>query len=333
MKILLPLFILFGCSLNLFSQQDYKSVDAYASKYKNPVNNVKDLFQLLDSIDAKYESDLFKTRAIYIWLIKNLEYDYEKAAKVNNSNYYEEYPTKEIDKINYVLNIKKGICGDFSTIFNFMGEYLMLKVGYVNGFGRTHEDENEFGDLEAMAKNASHAWNYINIDGIDYFVDVTWGESDEDRDYQTYFLVTPDKMITTHFPEDKDWQLLNEAITIDDYLKFPFVYSSYKDDYYLLDYFPKNNITKDHKFNHARFGVKIHPYAKDKYRLILKENLDGKILASTNRLNQAKKLLIEFDLNKLEKEKVVYIFIQKNEEEARKLIEYKILKQEKYGKY
>lgn len=72
-------------------------------KYSDDSNAIK----LAAELCANATDDIQKTEAIYNFVVKNLTYDYEKAATVK-SGY--------IPKIDEVLEAKKGICSDYAVL-------------------------------------------------------------------------------------------------------------------------------------------------------------------------------------------------------------------------
>ena len=63
-------------------------------------------------------------------------------------------------------------------------------------------------------------WSLLDVDG-----DIT-DEDEEEEDGETkhqineaYFIPDPECLITTHFPDDADWQLLEEPLTVEDFEK------------------------------------------------------------------------------------------------------------------
>jgi len=145
-----------------------------------------------------------------------------------------------------------------------------------------------------------------------------------ENNFQTYFLVTPDKMITTHLPDDENWQLLKKPYSIEMFKELPYIYDGYKNDYYLLDYFPKKNIEQQYNKDNLRFGLKIHRKAKDKYTLILKEGENSEIIASSDKINKNGYLIINYILEKEKALEEIYIYIKKNNEQEQKLAMYLI---------
>lgn len=73
-----------------------------------------------------------------------------------------------------------------------------------------------------------HAWNAVKISGYWYLVDVTWDSSSENYRYTNdYFLIPPQALIASHFPDNPAWQLLPSPLSYNDFEKQPLLYPSF----------------------------------------------------------------------------------------------------------
>ncbi len=95
-------------------------------------------------------ADKDKVKVIYDFIVNNGSYDYEKAATVK---------TGYIPKAEDTLEIKKGVCYDFSSLFAAMTRSVGIPTKLVKGY--------------ADGVNGYHAWNEVNIDGEWIVVDAT----------------------------------------------------------------------------------------------------------------------------------------------------------------
>ena len=137
-------------------------------------------------IDRQLEgfSDYDKIREVHNWLIDNIEYDV-------NLNADEPY------SISGALTEGKAVCEGYSRSFKYIMDELEIRCVLVSGTGTNSNGETE-----------SHAWNYVQLDGNWYAVDVTWddpiivgnGYVAEDTHYR-HFLRGQNTFGETHQPD------------------------------------------------------------------------------------------------------------------------------------
>jgi hypothetical protein len=149
--------------------------------------------------------DLEKTRAIYRWITDRIAYD------VPN---YLAGRTTDIDcSPEAVLSTRRSICEGYASLFLAISKKAGLEavkvIGYAKGYG------NEPG---TTIDRTNHAWNAVKIAGRWYLLDSTWGAGGIEKDHfkkrfeDYYFLVAPEHLIFSHFPEKNRWQLLEPTI-------------------------------------------------------------------------------------------------------------------------
>lgn len=127
------------------------------------VNNYIDI--ALNSIIPEGLNDVEKSRAIYNYIVTNLDYDY---TTVNNSAYQ-------------ALKERRTMCAGYSQLFYLMSRRAGLDVSYVVG----------------EAGNNLHIWNKIKIDGTTYNIDTTWADKKIENRYK-YFLINNEELSKTH---------------------------------------------------------------------------------------------------------------------------------------
>lgn len=299
-------------------QPDYSVVDSFVVNYPNPVRSPEDLFEFLDTIDENVGSDLLRIRAVYLWIVRNVDYDYDKMNHVGEESFFDTYGSAEEESVKYVIRNGRGICHDYSVLFDFMASYLGLETLYIKGVVR----KSLYGDLSSVNEDVlEHAWNYVNLGDYHYFVDATWGAGNP-FDVESYFLVTPDKMITTHRPEDDDLQFLDKPITLNQFTSLPLVSSFYKRDYHLQDYWPKVNDVNILNSDKVSFGVKIYRKSENNYELIIRSNLEGESEIRTTTLSEHGILRIDYPLKHNESNFTITMSIRRNDEAERELVRY-----------
>jgi len=153
-------------------------------------------------INLKFSNQSDKSRAIFIWVAINIQYDIDNMFAIN---FYQS--TNEI--IDKTLKIRKGICMNFAELFNDIANKVGIKSYVINGYTK----QNGFVDY------IPHAWCAANIDSIWYMFDPTWGSGyvKDSRFIKKinnfYYKTKPEQLIKSHMPFDLLWQFLYYPIT------------------------------------------------------------------------------------------------------------------------
>ena len=154
-------------------------------------------------INSNFHTNKEKVRAIYIWLASIIEYD------INNLYAINFYETME-EKISKSLKTRKGICINYSALFNELCTKCGIKSYIITGY------TEQYGFKDYIP----HAWCSAYIDSVWYVFDPTWGSgyiTDEGKFYrqvnEKYFLAKPSYMIRSHMPFDYLWQFMNYIVT------------------------------------------------------------------------------------------------------------------------
>ncbi len=132
-----------------------------AGEYKRPTELIqstdKDIGNLAELLSLSKGSDSEKISSLSSWINENIQYDLNYS-EVNVS-------------AKQVLNLRRGVCDEFSTLLLSMarnlGYYSSYVVGYVYGRGYTFA-EGQF---------SPHGWTEISTNQGLIPVDPTWGES------------------------------------------------------------------------------------------------------------------------------------------------------------
>ena len=201
------LLLSFLFSLLSFGQAnvEYTLVDAKMTAI--PANATVSTEAIAKYINANFKTENNKIRAVFYWTASNISYDVANMFTVN----IEETPK---DRITKTLKTKKGICGDYSTIFSEVANLVGVKSVVVEGY--TKQD----GKVATLA----HAWCAAKIENKWYIFDPTWGSGYVNNNKYTrkinnnHFKVAPSKMINTHMPFDYLWQFMNYPITNQEFI-------------------------------------------------------------------------------------------------------------------
>lgn len=145
------------------------------------------------------------------------------------------------DTIQRTLQTRKGICKDIARLYHHMCQLAGLETEIVNGYACEQTQE--------IQTSEAHMWNAIKINGMWYFVDPTFAlrgriiyvndqseakmverQLRQGRDVDKmkgvkkvvdnkWFLIDKEKIIQTHFPFERRWQLQKKRVTFENFLK------------------------------------------------------------------------------------------------------------------
>lgn len=129
-------------------------------------------------------TDYDKIKEVHSWLIDNIEYDVNLEAD-------------EPYSISGALTEGKAVCEGYARSFKYIMDELQIPCVLVSGTGTNSNGETE-----------SHAWNYVQLEGKWYAIDVTWddpiilGNGDvADDTYYRHFLKGQKTFYETHQPD------------------------------------------------------------------------------------------------------------------------------------
>lgn len=226
---LLVLLIPFTTSAQV--NDDFTKADSIAQSITTTDISLEDLAQQLT---ASLETETEKARAIYMWVAGNIRYDCRKYKNNTGPIEFSGVTQNEIlqkkaayyeKNVQRTLKWRKGICGDYSRLFQVLGTEAGLEVAYITGHARDFRKSNR------KALGGSHAWNAVKLKGKWYLIDATWGSGYAIGDCTRfkrrlspgYFMVDPRLLIQTHFPKDAKWQLLPQAIDVKTFAAQPII--------------------------------------------------------------------------------------------------------------
>jgi hypothetical protein len=186
----------------------YRKIQTHVRK--TPEESSGDIDLLSEYLQEGMETDLEKVRSIYLWIAFNITYDMEKFLGGRF----------EGQTIPGVLKGKKAICDGYSNLFSALCNSAGIEnrkiIGYSKGYGYNP------GQKFAVS---NHAWNAVMINEEWYLLDVTWAASRSnnsdfkpgEKNLEHYFLTDPEVFLIDHLPEDPQWQLLEEPISLEDF--------------------------------------------------------------------------------------------------------------------
>lgn len=150
-----------------------------------------------------------KARAIYKWICANIAYDTS----------YSIYTADEC------WDRRRGVCQAYCDLFYQLGTCVGLDVRRITGKTR----DRETGRLSSNG----HMWLFVVTEGENtgILVDPTWGAGsvsgdkfERKADDMSWFDVDPYWLLFTHYPDDESYQLISGKISLQQFLKLPYVW-------------------------------------------------------------------------------------------------------------
>lgn len=234
MKKKISFLVLFLFFSNTILSQDLTKVDKIMYSY----NGITSIKELSERIDYDFKTEIEKVRAIYTWIILNIEYNYFQSNLLKSPEfiiYSNDDDLKRIKqrKIKQVaqktFETKKGVCLGFAYLFHNICKLINIESELVYGYTKTSADR-----IGIIPKEKNHVWNAVKINDKWILVDVTFGsgylynnvwQKELNLDY---FNVKKEKLRITHFPDDPKWQkFLNQKAL------FEFCYAPFYQDAFL----------------------------------------------------------------------------------------------------
>jgi len=187
------------------SQKEFKYIDEIVHQLPDSLTYSTD--NIANYINSKFFTQSEKVRAVFCWVAENISYDYKNLFSLDENQ-------DSAIKMNEILNTKKGVCLDYSSLYADICGKVGIKAYIVNGYTK----------IDKRVIQNPHAWCAILVDSIWYLTDPTWGAGYmHDTLFvkklnNKYFKVAPEKFIDSHIPFDPLWQLLNYPITKKEFL-------------------------------------------------------------------------------------------------------------------
>lgn len=181
-----------------------------------PKSAQKSLDDLATYLSKFAKTDAEKARILFRWMADRIEFDDDMFQKALDGDKSPETFAKNEPEA--VLKSQRCICRGFARMFEEVGKQMGLEVAFISGHLRTHQFPK---------RPIAHAWNAVKIGNQWRIVDCTLartrtqlGSQKQINNY--YFFAAPEKIIFSHFPEESKWQLLEPAITREDFDNTPY---------------------------------------------------------------------------------------------------------------
>lgn len=184
-------------------RRDFSAIDRHALAAPPELKQAPK--KLVAYLIAPAQDDVDKARAIFRWLTDNVEYDIAS------------YRSGAVSALlaEDVLASGKAMCSGYATLFGELAQLAGLEVVSVHGYAKGFDYRP--GDTVGAA---NHDWNAVRLQGRWQLIDSTWGAGgvDETGSYRRrfqphYFLTDPAQLAYSHWPEERQWRLLDTEQT------------------------------------------------------------------------------------------------------------------------
>lgn len=229
-----PFFILLLlCVTSKISAQDFSTIEKIVNEYPE---NISSIDKLSTYIQTDFSTPEEQVMALYFWLATTIEYNLNEY-KYGHDSYSFRYSSKEelqqkiaerdAQIVKTTLHTRMAVCEGYAKTFKMACDALAIECVVISGYSKT--EGSAIGKLPLTEK---HAWNAVKINGSWKLIDTTWGAGyAENSRYWTpkfdpyYFFTPPSEFIGSHYPEEKNWQLLSQPLTAKEFASQP-VYTS-----------------------------------------------------------------------------------------------------------
>ena len=204
MKPIKFIFFLILTTQTVFAQQtpvnEYAIIDKKALQLPDSLTKSTD--QIAAYITSNFVTDKDKSRAIFIWIASNIQYDIDNMFAIN-------FQEKKEEKIAKPLRTKKGICENYASLFTDICIKSGIKSFVIEGYTKQN----------GLIDDIPHAWCAALIDSSWFLFDPTWGSGyvNDGKFFKKinddYFMVSPTTLIKSHIPFDYLWQFLDYPVT------------------------------------------------------------------------------------------------------------------------
>ncbi|MFZ4456715.1 MAG: transglutaminase domain-containing protein [Bacteroidales bacterium] len=194
------IFTFFILKLSAQNVADYSTLDKVALQVPDSMTHSSS--SLARYFNSKFQKESDKSRAAFIWIVKNIQYD---VANMFAINYYQ----NSSETVEKVLKKRRGVCIDFAELYCDILQKCGITSYVISGYTK----QNGFVDY------IPHAWCAGYIDSNWMLFDPTWGSgyvmnSKFVRQTNNYYYKTkPSQLIKSHIPFDPMWQLQSYPIT------------------------------------------------------------------------------------------------------------------------
>eukprot|EP00762_Andalucia_godoyi_P003298 ANDGO_06563.mRNA.1 hypothetical protein len=174
-------------------------------------HTIEDLSRYLAEPFLSSSRPLLIIRCFYRWITDRISYDCEAFLQ-------KEFRSSSTPS--GVFKTRKAVCAGYATLFEKMCQIVGIACSIVVGFASV------FGVPRSPGK-PNHAWNVVEVNGKWYLLDCCWGAGyatslGKDMHFvkrftEFYWLSKPELLISSHFPCESRWQLLDRLVSAEEF--------------------------------------------------------------------------------------------------------------------
>ncbi len=238
---------------SLVGQDQDSSIERTLLEHLKEKSKYENIEEVSSEIVHSNMSEVEKTKAIFNWVTHNIKYDCKrrnKSQKLNRKNSKlkkkgkKKRKTLESLQPIEVVNRAKGICSDYSILFDKLCSVNGIKSEIISGYARN--ERKKIG----RPFRANHAWNRVYLNGEVYYVDATWssGYSVDDckkfyhQPDTSYMLVNTNRFRFDHFQNSSKKDSIFIA-TKKNFFKYPHIEKGFFTNE-IDDFYPREGIIK-----------------------------------------------------------------------------------------
>ncbi len=179
---------------------------------------------LATEVIQKIEFDSDTIQSVFSWVTENIKYDVQKLQKRENtpiskrSYTFNSLDEKQAVLFKEVVRKKKGVCEDYSMLFDVILQELGYESFIISGYTKNARGK--------LSSSMGHTWNAVKIKNEWKLYDPTWGAgflNEKKRFVKKYnskwYDINPEEMLESHMPFDPIWQLRAVPMTYKDFEK------------------------------------------------------------------------------------------------------------------
>ncbi|OUR99340.1 hypothetical protein A9Q86_12255 [Flavobacteriales bacterium 33_180_T64] len=247
------------------SSQNYKLIDEKVKNYPK----FHQIETLVLRVDTSFKTKEEKARAYYTWISYNITYDLNRYHTIEGPNLEVTFNSERLNKCienhnrsklaNRIFKTRRALCMGFSTLFQELCLRSNIEVKIIEGITKVSVD-----DLEHSNYIKNHAWNAVKIKNKWQLIDLSWSSGYENTNTgkwvtafnDFYFFTNPEELITTHFPADSKFQLLEKSLNFESFFQQPVVYNKYFESGLKISDYQKGLINVSKKDKKIRLSFK-----------------------------------------------------------------------------